>query len=232
MLLRRDSREGRWLAPLGFLESGASARGLAGDGRSGAGPRVRAALARLLAIDDLPILLKFGQVDVEFVHTFKRLAAGESAFDEAGFDAFVDETVARYVGFLVSAIPTAQRRRVRVMSLFPPTLSDPSWRAGYLNGHIVDLHGPADGEDLSKALSRLEIPNLARRTGLHARANLRLREAAEAEGFVVIDDMSPLLGPDGVVDPGFLGPAAGRDHHLDFYASRPALLDLVWSIID
>lgn len=232
LLLRRDVRRGRWLAPIGALETGASARGLANvDGRSGAGARVQAALSRMLAVEDLPILLKFGQVDVEFVHTFKRLASGVGAFDEAGFDAFLDETAERYVGFLAKATPVADRARVRVMSLFPPTLSDASWRTGYLNGHIVELHGPAESADLAQSLARLEIPSQIHRTALHARASARLREAARAKGFAVEDDHTALLGPAGVVDEALLGHTAGRDHHLDFHASRAPMLDRIWSLI-
>lgn len=232
LLCRRGRRNGRWLLPIWSLETGASARGLAGDGgRSGAGPRVRAALARLLAIEGLPILAKFGQVDIEFVHPFKRLAAGALAFDEAEFNAFADETIARYVAFLVDAVPASQRSRVRVMSLFPPTLSDAAWRAGYVNGHIVDQHGPA-GQDLAAALAGLEIPDLARRTALHRRFGERLRQAAEAEGLTFVDDLALFVGVDGLVDPALLGPVASRDHHLDFRASRHAMLDRIWSIVD
>jgi hypothetical protein len=231
LLCRRGRRAGRWLLPIWSLETGASARGLGGDGRSGAGPRVRAALARLLAIEGLPILVKFGQVDIEFVHPFKRLAAGALAFDEAEFDAFLDETIGRYADFLAGAVPAERRARVRVMSPFPPVLSDAAWRAGYVNAHIVDQHGPA-GQDLATALAALEIPDLARRTALHRRAAERLRQAAEAGGFGFVDALSPFLGPDGRVDPVLTGPAAGRDHHLDFRATRGVMLDRIWSIID
>lgn len=233
MLVRRNARDGRWLAPIATLETGASARGLAGDGgRSGAGPRVRAALTRLLAVEDLPILVKFGQVDVEFVHTFKRLAAGAEAFDEAAFSLFVTETVSRYVDFLTAAVPAADRARVRVMSLFPPTLSDAAWRSGYVNAHLADLHGPGSADGLGEALARLEIPDLERRTRLHAGVGELLRQAVEAEGFRFGDDLAPLLGPEGVVDPALLGSAAGGDHHIDFHASRAAMLDRIWSIVD
>lgn len=231
LLCRRDRRGDAWLLPIWSLETGASARGLGGEGRSGAGPRVRAALARLLAIEGLPILVKFGQVDIEFVHPFKRLAAGALAFDEAEFDAFLDETIERYADFLVRAVPAELRARVRVTSPFPPVLSDDAWRAGYVNAHIVDQHGPA-GADLAAALAGLEIPDIARRTALHRRAGERLRQAAEAEGFVFVDDLSPFLGADGRVDPALVGRAAGRDHHLDFRASRGVMLDRIWSIID
>ncbi|WP_332873037.1 hypothetical protein [Caulobacter hibisci] len=231
LLCRRSRRRGRWLLPVWSLETGASARGLPGDGRSGAGPRVRAALARLLALD-VPVLVKFGQIDVEFVHVFKRLAGGPDAFDPAEFAAFADRTIERYLEFLTDAVPPVARSRVRVMSLFPPTLSDAAWREGYLNAHLVDVHGPADHADLAAALGRLEIPDLARRTALHAAVNVRLRAAVEAEGFAWGDDFAPWLGDGDVVDRAWQGPAAGRDHHLDHHAVRQRMLDHLWSILD
>ncbi|WP_233243379.1 hypothetical protein [Caulobacter sp. HMWF025] len=232
-LIRRGQRHGTWLAPLAHLASSASARGLGrADGRSGTGPKVAAALERLLAIDDLPILMKFGQVDIEFVQVFKRLAAGEDRFSPEAFDAFADETIALYVAFLAGVVPAAQRSRVRVLSLFPPALSDDSWREGYLNAHMVAVHGPPDTGDLTARLGRLDIPNLAQRTALHAAFNERLQAAVEVEGFRWGDDFSPWLGGDGLLDPAWLGPAAGRDHHLDLPAARWRALDWLWPILE
>jgi len=232
-LIRRDRRNGTWLVPVAHLASSASARGLGRpDGKSRAGPRVTAALRRLLAIDGLPVLIKFGQVDIEFVQVFKRLAADEDRFSPDAFYAFADETIALYVAFLTGSVPATQRRRVRVMSLFPPALSDAAWREGYLNAHMVAVHGPADTADLATRLGRLEIPDLAERTGLHGAFNARLRSAVEAEGFGWGDDFTPYLCPGGVLDPKWLGKAAGRDHHLDFHAARRTALDQLWPILE
>lgn len=234
LLVRRArDRDGRWLAPLWWLETGASARGLGrADARSGAGERVGAAINRALAVSDAPILLKFGQVDVEFVQVFKRLEQGQAAFDPSAFKTFADETVTRYLAFLVGAVAPDDRSRVRLCSLFPPALSDAAWRTGYVNAHIVDLHGPADGGDLVERLSGLEIPDLRVRTALHAGINAALASAARAEGFGVLDDFTPFLGADGVADPRYLGGAAGRDHHLDFHATRALMVDRMWRLLE
>ena len=232
-LIRRDRRAGAWLAPIATLASSASARGLGrSDGRSGAGLRIRADLERLLGIPGLPILMKFGQVDIEFVQVFKRLAAEQAGFDLTVFDAFADETIQLYVAFLAQVVPPTQRSRVRVMSLFPPALSDDAWRAGYLNAHMVAVHGPADAADLAVRLGRVEIPDLAQRTALHAAVNARLRAAVAAEGFAWGDDFTPYLGAGGVLDTRWLGKAAGRDHHLDFHAARRTALDQLWPILE
>jgi len=235
LLVRRArAADGRWLLPLWWLETGASARGLGrAEARSGAGERVRAAIdAALAATDTAPLLLKFGQVDVEFVQVFKRLETGASAFDPADAQAFVDETVARYVAFVASAVAPADRRRVRLCGLFPPALSDAAWRAGYVNAHMVDLYAPADARSLADRLAGLEIPDLGRRTALHKDFNAQLQSAATAEGLGFDDDLAPFLGPAGTVDPAWLGPAAGRDHHLDFSATRAAVVDRLWRLLE
>lgn len=233
LLVRRSRRaDGAWLAPLWWLETGASARGLArADARSGAGQRVRAAIDQALSVaTDGLVLLKFGQVDIEFVQVFKRLEAGASAFDSDSFRAFTEQTIERYLAFLTQAVAPADRARVRLGSLFPPTLSDAAWRTGYVNAHIVDLHGPADPEDLAQRLASLDIPDLAARTMLHAQVNARLASAAAAEGFAYDDHFTPFLGEAGLVDRSCLGPAGGGDHHLDFHASRARMLDHLWTL--
>jgi hypothetical protein len=235
LLARRSCAPGgRWLVPLWWLETGASARGLGrADALSGAGPRVRAAIDTALAIaEGTPILLKFGQVDIEFVQVFKRLESGDRAFDPARSQAFINETVARYMAFLVDAVAPADRARVHLCSLFPPTLSDAAWRTGYINAHIIDLHGPAGHETLASRLADLDVPDLARRTALHADFNAVLGSAAHAEGFGFSDDFTPFLGAAGVVDSRWLGPAAGLDHHLDFSATRTPVVDQLWRLLE
>lgn len=233
LVRRARDRDGRWLAPLWWLETGASARGLGRvDARSGAGERVGVAIHRALAISDAPILLKFGQVDVEFVQVFKRLELGQIAFDPSAFKVFADETVARYVAFLASVVAPADRSRVRLCSLFPPALSDAAWRTGYVNAHIVELHGPADSGNLAGRLSGFEIPDLRARTALHADVNAALTSAGRAEDFDILDDFTPFLGEGGVADPRYLGVAAGRDHHLDFHATRAQVVDRMWRLLE
>lgn len=217
-LVRRIVRGGRWMLPLHLLCTGASARGLSNPAAAaGAGGRARTFLDRL---PPMPVVFMFGQVDVEFVHAFKRLESGHARFDEAEFDAFAGETVTRYVGFLTDATPETLKPHATVATIFPPALSDSAWRQGYVNAHIAHLHGPAD----LAGLGALEIPSLATRTRLHARFNALLDAAARSAGFGVLDVFTPLLGPDGVVQRSLLGRARGTNHHLGYAASRRALV--------
>ncbi len=225
ILVRRDHRDDAWLLPAHRLHTGASARGLgAAASRSGTGERLRRDLEALFAV--VPrVLVMFGQVDVEFVHPYRRFAAGRLAYEPAEMAAFLDETVDRYVAAMADRVAPADRSRVDIVSILPPALSDAAWRDGYRNAHIVALHGQADAPT---DLKGLEIPAASVRTAAHAAFNGRLAQAAQASGFGYLDLFNPLLADD-VVDPRHLGPAAGRDHHLDHHATRPVALQRLWS---
>ncbi|WP_426010333.1 hypothetical protein [Caulobacter sp. DWR2-3-1b2] len=224
ILVRRARRGRRWLLPIHRLLTGASARGLSStESRSGAGEQLGRDIAPLLRAAPR-ILLMFGQVDVEFVHPYRRFRAGRTAFDPIELAAFLDETVERYVDALARRIAAADRERIDLVSILPPALSDLAWRRGYRNAHIAQLHGEADGRI---DLAGLEIPVAAARVTAHADFNTRLAAAAPALGFGYLDLFAPLMaGP--MVDPAFQGPAAGQDHHLDYHATREVVLDRLW----
>jgi hypothetical protein len=230
-LVRRAWRDDRWLLPLHQLCTGASARGLANpEAAAGAGAKVRAFLDALAGAP-MPVVLKFGQVDIEFVFTFKRLETDATAFDERAFDAFAEETVDRYVAFLQEAVPKPLRARTWVAGVFPPALSDRAWREGYVNAHIADLHGPADTKALRAGLARLELPPLAERTRLHKAFNTRLFGAADAAGFKVMFGFKALLDEGGAVRPRYLGRARGGNHHLGYAATRAPVLEQLWKVV-
>jgi hypothetical protein len=227
-LVRRAWKGEQWMLPVHRLCTGASARGLINpQAAAGAGAKVRAFLATL-ADAPMPVVFKFGQVDVEFVYMFKRLEAGLAAFDPADFDAFAAETVERYIAFLEEATPQPLRGMARVAGIFPPALSDAAWRQGYVNAHIADLHGPADSKELADRLAGLELPSLAERTRLHAAFNTRLFERAAKSHFAPMFGFKALLGPDGTAAPRFLGRGRGRNHHLGYAASRAPILKALW----
>ena len=230
-LVRRGWQGERWMLPLHRLCTGASARGLSNpEAAAGAGAKVRQFLDAL-ALTPMPVVFKFGQVDLEFVFTFKRLEAGEAAFDPDAFDAFAAETVDRYIAFLKDATPPGLRARAHVAGVFPPALSDKAWRQGYVNAHIADLHGPADRRALTERLAKLELPSLEERTKLHNAFNARLFGAASAAGFGVMFGFKALLGPDGVAAPEHLGKAQGGNHHLGYAATRGPVLEQLWKVV-
>jgi lysophospholipase L1-like esterase len=224
ILVRRDRRRGAWLLPIHRLFTGASARGLGVAGsRSGAGERMRHDVEALLAFAPR-ILLMFGQIDVEFVHPYRRFETGRLAFDPAEMTAFVDETIERYAKVLAGLVAPVDRARIDLVSILPPALSDAAWRSGYRNAHIASLHGPADSRI---ELDGLEIPAAPVRTQAHAAYNARLAEVAASLGYGYLDLFTPLMAVD-TVEPRYLGPAAGADHHLDHHATRSVVLERLW----
>ena len=224
ILVRRDRRQGAWLLPVHRLFTGASARGLGVAGsRSGAGERMRHDVEALLAFTPR-ILLMFGQIDVEFVHPYRRLEAGRLAYDPAEMAAFVDETVERYAKVLAKLVAPADRARIDLVSILPPALSDAAWRDGYRNAHIAALHGPLNSRI---ELDGLEIPAAPVRTQVHAAFNARLAQVAATLGYGYLDLFSPLMAAD-TVEHRYLGPAAGADHHLDHHATRSVALGRLW----
>lgn len=224
ILVRRDRRDGAWLLPIHRLFTGASARGLGVTGsRSGAGETLRRDVEALLKVTPR-LLLMFGQVDLEFVHPYRRFEAGRMAFDPDEMAAFLDETIGRYAEVLAGLADPADRTRIDLVSILPPALSDAAWRDGYRNAHIAALHGAAEDRI---ALSGLEIPAAPVRALAHAAFNTRLAEVATTLGYSYLDLFTPLMAG-ATADPRFLGSAAGGDHHLDHQATRAVVLDRLW----
>jgi hypothetical protein len=233
LYVRRARWKGRWLAPIHLATAGASARGLANaQSRSGQGDLVRrfvAGLARLVARP--PILFVFGQVDVEFVFTFKRLENDPpSTFDLADFETFCVETADRYADF-VAGLGLAPRQGI-LAGVFPPALSDAAWRAGYLNAYIAQTESNLALDVLRARLERADIPSLHARTAQHRLFNRHLAAAPPRRGLGYIDVFDDLLSDAGVVDVRFLGPAAGLDHHLDAAATRPMVVSVLQRLIN
>jgi hypothetical protein len=231
-MVRRDRRGDRWLLPFHWLCRAASARGIGNEaGRSGAAGVVRAALAALQP-HKMPVILKFGQVDVEFVYAFKRIESGETPFDEARYVAFVDETAERYAAALDALVPEVMRRRTIVASIFPPALSDAAWIRGYANAAVTDQHADRTVADLSSAIRSLEIPSLSVRTRMHARFNAKMQGAAADMKMGYLDGFTPLVGSDGALAPRYRGRRDGGDHHLAFQAARRPLIAGLWNALD
>jgi len=207
-------RESR-LLPVPFLCTGASARGLGNpQSRGGATQRIRDHLAaRADEIADGVILLKFGQVDLEFVYDYRRIRDGRRAFDLADALDFAREGARRYVAFAQSLRELTTARLV-VSAALPPSLNDAALRAGYINAHIGELHADAGPEQLMADLQRLDMPDWKTRTDLAAAYNAAVAGHCAEAGLPFLDDFTPLLGPDGIIDRDLLIWHGGTDHHL------------------
>lgn len=217
LYLSEDVLRSASLLPVPFLCTGASARGLGNPASRGrAGERIAARLVELEGdLGAAAILLKFGQVDLEFVHDYRRIRDGGRPFDLAEATAFAEESVRRYVDFL-AGLARRTRAPLVVTAALPPALSDEALRAGYLNAHIAELHANLDVEALRQALQALDMPDWKTRTQLAAVFNRTLAVACDAAGLIFYDDFTPLVGDDGVIDPALIAWHGGTDHHLCF----------------
>ncbi|MFT3928222.1 MAG: hypothetical protein QM778_37180 [Myxococcales bacterium] len=236
MSYRRPAWRGdAWLLPLHVNCIAGSARGLSNPAsRSGYGRRIRELWLEMANLEDapgVPVLWKFGQVDTEFVHTFRRVSKNLVAFDVAEFAQFSQRSVEGYAEFLASVVPASLRRESHVCSIFAPALSDEAHAQGYVSGHITSLESDLDAEAMLTAVRKLEIPDLATRTRMHRTYNALLAEQVRPLGFEFLDDFSALLGNDGTLDERFRQHAGGFDHHVNFQASASVLEPILWDIL-
>ncbi len=206
------------ILPVPILCLGGSARGLQNaNSRAQYGAHVRDRLARLgKAAQDRPVVFKFGQVDVEFLFDLKRVHDAATDYAPAAMRGFIDDSVERYVTYLMECRAVCQGRMV-VMGNFPPTLGDETIRAGYVNAHIAFINREDDVEQLRAALAALDHPNLAERTAMARYWNLRLAENCERIGLSYLEEFDGLLGDDGMVHPELADP---QDHHLLLHSDR------------
>jgi hypothetical protein len=214
--------------PVNLICSGATALGLGREGtRSGVGLRVIEWVADLKAnVPDLPpIFLKFGQVDVEFTSTFKRMDSTTPLFSLSGFVEFSMNSIASYKKFIGKAGFAAGS--FMICSIFPPTLTDAAWKEGYVNANIAFSETGEAIEEIAERVKRLEIPSMRFRTEMHSLYNHMLRAMAEEVGGEYVDDFTPLVGSSGIVATEFTPGHPGNDHHLGHDFISPVIAPLV-----
>lgn len=226
-----------WMLPIHLLCTGASATGLANPhSRSGYGRLLRQTIRTVQSLpgaDEVPFLLQFGQVDLEFVYHYRRVRDARQSLDLEDYRAFCDRTLARYIQFVSELFAAPDRRRVFLLSVFPPALSDAAWQEGYVNADIAHRETAASVEELRSGIRGIEVASLRQRTAIHAYYNDILRAACDRYGFGFVDGMTGFLGADGVIDPRFVIPeAGGAEHHLDGRQTYYAISKLIWSCID
>jgi len=231
------TRDDSWLLPIHLLCAGGSAAGLGNPrSRSGYGSLLRQAvrfIENLPGANELPFLLQFGQVDIEFVYHYRRVRDAKRALDLDDYRAFCDTVLDRYIAYVTSLFAAADRLRVFLVSVFPPALSDAAWQQGYVNADIAERETTSSVGELSAGIRELEIADLRQRTWIHAHYNDRLRTACRRHGWRFVDIFTPFLGTDGLVDPRYVVPETnGAEHHIDPCATYDVTAGLIWTCID
>jgi hypothetical protein len=231
------ARGAEWLLPIHLLCTAGSAAGLGNPAsRSGYGPLLRDAIKTIQTLpgaDAIPLLIQFGQVDIEFVYHFRRVRDGRRALDLEDYKLFCDDMLARYIRFVADIFEPPCRKRVFIASVFPPALSDAAWKQGYVNDDISRRETDISVEELSARIRELEIANIRQRTEIHLHFNARLKAESERLGFGFLDLATGFLGADGLLDPRYISPEArGFEHHLDTRQTYAGLLTPIWQVLD
>lgn len=225
-------REDKLIVPVQLKCTAGSAAGLGNPNSvSGYGKVILGWLSQIFesnVFDGIPILFKFGQVDTEFVFTYKRAKGLQIQHSEQEYEKFVRQSVKRYVTFLKRAIPKHQRYRVDVSTIGPPILADEYIRdGGYFSSEIASREAFDEAQELHRRLSLLQYPDLQSRTKMHALFNSALINAVRPLGFGISDDFTPCVGPDGIALQCLWSHNGGRDHHLAIHKEtfEPILAD-------
>ena len=178
----------------------------------------------------VPILFQFGQVDVEFVSVYQRVARSETIFDRGRFEAFCEKAADAYTSFLAATFSKAGT--LYVLSIFPPALADEAWAEGYNNAHVTLLESDEHAEEIAARIRLLAIPNLAERTALHRHFNARLAALCGARHLTFVDLFDRFIGPDGTIAARFHRFSGGRDHHINTTAARRVIRPVVERIAE
>jgi hypothetical protein len=203
-------RRERITIPLDILCGGGSAIGLQNkQSRSGYGSllaEVVRAINQAKTVQRLavPLCFNFGQVDTEFVHTYRRLKNGQFDDTDAGFEEFCAHVAKSYVGW-ISELPTIDGV---VVGINPPCLSDEYIVEAYLiqmqvylQGGAVDIEKDDNFQSLAPQFRKMRFPNKITRTKNHILFNKYLHTEAAARGFKYFDSVERLLGPSGCILP-------------------------------
>jgi hypothetical protein len=235
LYMRHIFHENHWLVPLHMLCSGGSAMGLGNErSRSNYRHRLLTWAGQASAIGpnfDIPIFLKFGQVDAEFVWIYRRIREGQTHHSTESFEAFAIESISKFAGVIDNLQEHLPKNVIRVCSIFPPILSDGAWRNGYVNAHIGFLEGDRGPAELRAAVRNLEIPDLTTRTHLHTLYNAELQRMCARRGIIFVNDFAPMISPGGAISADYAKGHSGEEHHLSFHAITPVISQLIRTFI-
>ena len=228
--VHRPSADKRWLAPLPVICHAGSALGLGSEtSRLQYGPRIlnwARAGSRAAGGFDVPVFLKFGGIDAEFLWMMQRLKQGIVRFSVEEYDGFARRSVAAYGGFLDALATILGRQPIRVHAVFPTALRDDDWIERFVQAHRGT---PASDRQLYEKLGRMEIPDLPLRTQLRALYNAHLAQRCRENGLIFVDDFSIFLDATGSTAERYR--AGPDDHHLPFKESEEALINLIWDFV-
>ena len=210
LIYRQTTRAlfGRVSVPLHVFCGGGSAVGLANPkSRSGYSTRLEKIFQALAKSSDhglaMPVCFAFGQVDSEFVYTYKRIKEQQQDFVFSKGAMFLKTVAEAYLKW----IATLGIHNVYVIGVNPPCVDDAFildtysiQMSTYHQSNLMDGESEAEVAALIGRMARLEFPTKKVRTALHALFNDRLREISRPLGFRYLDNFQDMVGPDGCID--------------------------------
>jgi hypothetical protein len=224
--LRRTSLDQRWLAALPMVCIGGAAMRLADENsQNGFGGRIlrwACVAAESGRRFDLPVFLKFGGIDAEFLWMRMRVRSGAYRFSIAEFDDFARESVSRYGCFLDALAEIVDRGLLRICAAYPAVFDDAHWADGFLG-----VHRPADRANLAHELAKTEVPDRSTRTQLRRIYNNYLKYMCGQRSLAFVHDFSPFLDPNGDTDERCYTPHQGRDWHMSYAASEERMVEII-----
>ena len=199
---------GRVSVPLHIFCGGGSALGLANPrSRSGYSARLEKMFKALGESSDhglaMPVCFAFGQVDSEFVYTYKRIKEQQQSFvfDEGAM--FLKSVAEVYLNW----IATLGVFDVYVIGVNPPCVDDvfildtySIQMSTYHRSNLMEGESEAEVAALIGQMTSLEFPTKKVRTALHALFNERLKDMSRPLGFRYLDTFEDMLGTDGCID--------------------------------
>ena len=199
---------GRVSVPLHIFCGGGSAIGLSNpNSRSGYSTRLEKIFRALSSSSDSgmapPVCFAFGQVDTEFVYTYKRLREHQEKFIFNKAAIFLKIAAESYLAWL----DTLGSAKVFIIGVNPPCVDDvfiyDSYSIQMSTYHQSNLMNGESGEEVAALIGRmkrLEFPDKRVRTALHSIFNEHLKERSRALGFCYLDTFKAMMGADGCID--------------------------------
>ena len=220
--LRRTSVGEKWLAALPIVcVGGAAMRLAADDSRTGFGQKIlqwakqTAALVQRL---DVPIFLKFGGIDAEFLWVRARIRKRAYGFSIDEFDDFAHESVSSYGCLLDALTEVMDRRLLRICAAYPAVVDDAHWADVFLVAH---------GSSLASELEKTEIPDRSTRTSLRRLYNEHLRHMCQEKSLAFVDDFSPFVDANGETEELCYTGHQGRNFHLGYAATEERMVKVI-----
>lgn len=131
--------------------------------------------------DNVKIMLKFGQVDTEFVYYIKMTS------NYISFDEFAIDSVNKYFTFILNNLDI---KHVIILSIYPPFLNDNHVKKGITNLHFMN---DAFRNNMIDKLNSINIPTINERVNFNKIYNNLLKKKCDELNIPFIDLETVLL---------------------------------------